>query len=325
MTRRGYICGALITTALVLSFLSVSSSALAAGKVSSVRFGQPPLRAQFSLKATEGYSVFVRGFDRRVSVTVEDHKGSAIYRGSAIYSVRGRASTRGIRASLGSFGRIAVTFNPTGQEHRSAPPKRCKGGDEVTREGIFVGTIRFTGEDGYTRLNAHRATGRTMLSPPWRCEPRHGSGEFDALPFELPVLASFTPDQRVAFAAIDSEEPDGLGLAFYSGGTIERRGSVKIERVVFVAERASTFSPESDFSAATVRPPRPFRGMASFVRNPDGSTSWTGPLSVSLPGAGTVELTGPSFTANLTKPKTLSEYLDIFGVFHRANGLNLGR
>jgi hypothetical protein len=41
-----------------------------------------------------------------------------------------------------------------------------------------------------------------------------------------------------------------------------------------------------------VQPPSPFTGSGDFLRNADGSTSWTGSLAVPIPGLGTVKLTG---------------------------------
>jgi hypothetical protein len=49
--------------------------------------------------------------------------------------VRGRATTKGIKAKIGNFGRIAVSFKPSSKVHRVQPPKQCKGKDQVF--GLF--------------------------------------------------------------------------------------------------------------------------------------------------------------------------------------------
>jgi hypothetical protein len=69
-----------------------------------------------------------------------------------------------------------------------------------------------------------------------------------------------------------------------------------------------------DVSSATVGPPKPFSGTASFVRNIDGSTEWSGTLSVALPGAQSTALTGPAFEADLAKPRTAGEFSELLGL-----------
>ena len=45
-------------------------------------------------------------------------------------------------------------------------------------------------------------------------------------------------------------------------------------------------------TSASIEPPPPFHGKGTYRAAPDGTTSWTGPLSVSLPGAPRLPLTG---------------------------------
>jgi len=92
------------------------------------------------------------------------------------------------------------------------------------------------------------------------------------------------------------------GSTGFSASSSERRGQIRVDRFAFVEspERAFTYAPE--LSSATVSPPPPFQGMATFQRNPDGSTSWKGDLRVSLPGAPYLALTGPAFDATLSRP-----------------------
>lgn len=106
----------------------------------------------------------------------------------------------------------------------------------------------------------------------------------------------------MAFEALGLRERDGPALIFFIANTKERRGSVRIARAAFaISGRGRTFAFDRAVRSATVRPPKPFRGSATFQRNPDGTRSWSGSLGVSLPGAA-VELTGPTFKAELTRP-----------------------
>ena len=51
---------------------------------------------------------------------------------------------------------------------------------------------------------------------------------------------------------------------------------------------------------ATITPPKPFHGTGTYSAASDGATSWTGPLSVSFPGAPRLPLAGAEFKATLT-------------------------
>jgi hypothetical protein len=57
--------------------------------------------------------------------------------------------------------------------------------------------------------------------------------------------------------------------------------------------------------AIVLDPPPPFAGSASFRDPASGPPSWTGPLSVSLPGAPAVQLAGPNFSARLCRNQSL--------------------
>jgi hypothetical protein len=75
-----------------------------------------------------------------------------------------------------------------------------------------------------------------------------------------------------------------------------------IGRTAVVRARPNTYvveGPSTRPDSATVAPPAPFSGDASFHWVPGMSAEWSGSLSVDLPGAGTVPLTGPPFKSEL--------------------------
>lgn len=262
-------------------------------------------QAEFTLETDGGYLVRVEGNGRRVVLTVE--RGA----GLASYFTRGRASPDGIRARFGHFGRVSVRFKASGGESLRRPPKGCEGKAAIMRSGVYVGQIRFKGEDGYIDVDAHRAKGTSSTQPRWRCKPRREASNASARPkqldFDVMVLTASTPNNRVKFEASGLRLPGGPVLIFFSAVTIERKGSVQIVRLALTtSERARTFPFGKAGRSATVRPPKPFQGAATYQRNADGSAVWSGSLSVSLPGA-EVDLTGPAFTAKLKRPKTMAE------------------
>ena len=293
----------LVAAAAMLALsMGAASPALSAQQLALGLFAAP---AEIQLTGSNGYAVNIEGSGSRVTLTVA--RGSTF----ASYAVRGRASTEGVIARFGHFGRVSVKFRPSGKERRKEPPKRCRGKAAVTRFGVFAGTVRFTGEDGYTRVAAHRAKGATTTSPRWKCKRRRGTGKFLALsddPEKPPpdesglrsaALAASTPHGRRHLDVLGFRGPKGDGFTFFLASATERRGSVRISRLAFASGRNRTFVFDEALDSATVRPPKPFHGTATFQRDPDGSTSWAGSLTVSLPGTENLALAGPRFKASL--------------------------
>lgn len=88
---------------------------------------------------------------------------------------------------------------------------------------------------------------------------------------------------------------------------------MKIERFVVAVGKERTFMFDPGLTTATISPPKPFSGAGAFQRNPDGTTAWSGSLTVSLTGAPDFALTGPAFTADLARAKTAGELSSFLG------------
>jgi hypothetical protein len=116
-----------------------------------------------------------------------------------------------------------------------------------------------------------------------------------------------TPNETIIFGAvsISLRHPETPGAkpdsCFFVALTEETRESVQIARVVFGGGPASECPFAESPNPVTVTPSAPFSGTATLQRNADGSTRWTGSLSVPMLGRGPVPLTGPAFTAGLGK------------------------
>lgn len=265
---------------------------------------------EFTLRASNGYRITVSGepdWGRRqpVQLTVTNHSGTAEY------STEGVVTATALRASFGRFGKVSVRFHPSGALRRVKVSKGCKKGRPrivTSRLGDYRGTIRFRGERGYTRVSTHTARGG--IGDPLANRPRTLSCDFRESKVEREREL-----QSVSLGA----SPSGAGVSFAVFrlfGNWSRRSPAggsfppKVDEYLFFAfetqkvgpmrifRYAGAFGGSEDFvfddalTTAEVTPPAPYSGTGSFVRNADGSTSWTGTLSVSLPGLGTVSLTG---------------------------------
>lgn len=258
---------------------------------------------EFSARASNGYTIDVEGSGRQVTLSAS---GPA---GTAVYIVTGRVSSRGIVADFGKQGRVDVEFRPSRRVRVEMPPRRCKGEPRVTRWGVFAGTIRFAGERGYTRLRLRRARGRTHRTPSWKCKrPRGdsdqpGSGEEPEIPGEESedslVLEIANRATGVEAGAFTFRPPGEDGLTVFVAGVEERRGRMQIARFAFVPAKEASFSFDESLSMATIAPPAPFSGTATFQRAPGGPGSLTGSLSVLLPGTARIPLVGAAYRTRL--------------------------
>ena len=219
------------------------------------------------------------------------------------YVTRGRATRTRIEGSFGSFGDIDVRFRPSGRVIADGP-RGCRGRPHFTfRYGTFAGRIRFTGEDRYVAVRAHRAKGR--LRSPLRLHCRRqvgvpleqrahssetrGSSQFAGLFAESRQVESSTglfvlsTGKRALLLAFQEEGLDGMAKLSY-GLTVARGPSLRYNE---------------SLTSATLEPPRPFRGKGRYRAAPDGTTTWTGSLAIAFPGAPRQPLTGSDFTAEL--------------------------
>jgi len=286
-------------TALLTSLLLLLFATPAAGSTSSY-FTAPS--ASFSLRASNGYRISVERFRGRVSLYAV-HGGKSFLAGAS-YTVPTRVSPLRIDARFGRFGRVSVQLK-TKRMHKGKLEEQCKGKPETTREGVFVGTIRFRGEGGYTSVDAQHAEGRMTSGQKLKCvfpNLRPGSGQVArGSRQDPPSLGAF--EGRHRFFGVEFTG-GGKRVALFSAGYSERRGRMEIFRNAFAEAPPASFAFAGDLSSATVQPPPPFTGEASYQR---GSASpWSGSLSVDFPGREDVQLAGPRFTARLARDSSSS-------------------
>jgi hypothetical protein len=322
-----------LTAALIgLSAMVLPSSALA--NVLDIPVAAPPqfralLRAKlhmppphhgfesrFDLEAKHGFKVTVVGEGNIVAVEVtkplphgkEDLLEKLIGSKQAMtaYVARGTVTEHRIAASFGRLGQIDVRFRPSGRVVESRPGRRCRGTDHFTSQlGVFVGGIRFSGEKHYVAVRSHRAKGRVRTPLHLNCAsiPRGVRSDRRARP--VPHHTAFIPTFLAATRrhGVSSVELLTLGIGrttLFAAITEEGLGSMaRIRFALTTAHSKKAVVLNDPLTKATITPPPPFRGKGTYRAAPDGTTTWTGPLSVTFPGAPRLPLTGEDFEATL--------------------------
>lgn len=237
---------------------------------------------EINVKGTNGYRLQAwRGGGRMIDLSAR--KGASF----VSYFVRGRRTpTNAIDADFGDLGRVSMRFHwPSSSPPKHlAPADNCKGRDSIVRTGTFVKTFKQTckNEEGKESHTPHLPFQWTLL---------HAASESG------PGLLGFDASR------ITWRSQRALHVSsFFGASSFESDHRVSIIRSVSASAGVDAFSITTSNGhpqSAIISPPQPFSGTASFQRNADGSTSWTGSLSASFPGTEQVPLTGPDWKARL--------------------------
>jgi hypothetical protein len=298
-------------------FLAVAASATLFFGSGTAR-GAQLQSASFSLRGSNGFVVDVTSQGGAVTVIASERWAPVATFGpsgrprsagtgngaSTIYTAPARTvGPETVEAGLGELGRIAVRFRPSGRRVVSTARKACgRPGRVVRRLGVFVGTISFEGEGGYTAVAATTARGSVGTPLPPGCRtPGSTSGAAVASSMAIgstprgAVLSAVDPRTGSRFRAV----PGAGGVSFRA--RVEERNADG----VIVVRRAQAGAPVSAFrfnrslTWATVTPPAPFSGSARFAAR--AGVRWRGSLRVTFPGL-SVPLTGAGFRAGMGRP-----------------------
>jgi hypothetical protein len=262
---------------------------------------RPVFNASFTVSASHGYKVEVHTFGSAVvaEVTHHDHRTFSL----AAYLARGVAMPRRLQATFGNLGRVSMRFRPP-KNHRGVE-SICRFGERLSRQyGTYVGHFSFKGENGYVSLDLHRAKG-SIVTPAGRCPRRH----LTRAEVEKLIESLFEPASGLLASSREGVATTSvLGLERKSGTRFiaaheETHGRMAIIRMAFVnGGKGKEVHVNEAVTAASLSPPRPFHGTGHYHAAPDGTTTWTGPLSVNFLGAPRFPLTGPSFEAQVAVP-----------------------
>jgi hypothetical protein len=270
--------------------------ALVKGPTTARSHHRTAFRPELSLAPRNGYEVHVVGIGSSAAVVVERRHDDA----QAAYIARGTVTTGRIEASFGSLGRVAMRFRPSRNQPRPKPHRTCHGKGRFTvRRGVYVGTFRFTGEDRYITVDAHRAKGTVKSLAPQCARKRFPRPERHATHPPSPLrlgVSLLSAGWRDAVDAAEFAALGGLGRANFLALTEQSDGGLAILRVASAPGSADSFALDDALTHARVSPPPPFDGAATYRAAPDGTRTWTGSLSADFPGAEDFPLAGPPFT-----------------------------
>ncbi len=234
------------------------------------------------------------------------------------YSTKGRVSSRRIEATFSALGRIDVRLHlvryPPDPSHKG----RCRGRPPLYQEGTYSGTIEFSHQGDVPEVSTER--GRVYYERRFRqvCKrqrPQSKPGGKSKLRGGIEAgfleVGGKGEGRTVLLEALDfafrrNPARSGGSLAVeayerHEGVRIARRMSTSIAHDSFVMSRRGKI-PET----VEVELPKPFAGRALYSRNPGSSPSWTGDLSVDLPGTDRIPLTGPGFSAVLCRDSSVA-------------------
>lgn len=262
----------------------------------------------FSLPASNGYTLKVKTEGTMTLVSLR--RGGL----SSTYFVSDSAGPEGIAADLGPLGKIDVRFAPSGATKTVHVPRgeQRRPGCRYPRRlvhalGTFTGTISFHGENGFASVEAAQVPGSIGPSARPRCggqqawlrrapvpEPRRVEHVWVAADTVLSATSHFSAETATFTILLAYASGDDVR---YAVDRIESpRPGLMILRSAAVTAPRSTFSYRGDLTSATLQPPAPFSGEATFSARRE---RLSGDLAVSFPGTSPQPLTGPKFETRL--------------------------
>lgn len=272
----------------------------------------PIVRVELDLKASNGLHAHLETSEKQmVTLHLErDHREGVAYSEWATYEVQGEVTEAGLKVRFGRLGLIDVAFTPTKTLSSTEPSEGCTGASRTLREGVFTGTIDFTGEGEFVHLEGPQAEGSMSVISQWQCpeDPAFSERPFAALSRRLALRPRDENEKGtlsaynlrcLCFFAVGIRHRGKGGRSIFAGGRAEIREGMTIFRGTVAHTGASAFAFDHAAGTATVRPPPPFSGHATFRSRSHARPFWRSTIRVPLLGADSFGLTGPGFRVEL--------------------------
>jgi hypothetical protein len=290
-TRRAASVGSVVTVVAVVGICFASTAG--AGTVPT----PGPGIAIFKVAASHGYEVRVfasRSPDGTGSIAVFASNA----RSAAIYRFTATVTAKIVRADLGSLGLISVKAVPA--DRKPAVLRSCDGEEKRKVAAIrYEGTIDFHGEEGFTEVKASGAAFDYRTFQEFACAEEGGRPAGKPLPGARLDVHRLPESNELMLGAVQLRP----GAATEVWVQIDE-GSEGFETTRATQVRAGPdalrFDPQ--LRSATLSPPAPFAGHATYHRSARPARRWTGNLTVDLPGDSDYPLTGPGLRVTLEHP-----------------------
>lgn len=289
-----------------VAVLALGALCFPAGAAAKPAQGRPPAKQwiDIELEGSNGYSIHVSVNPHRQLILDVSKEGQATKeRFSAEYMTRDAVADTGrVKAKLIGLGVISVRFHPRGRVRHPTVPG-CGGRRPALQPGVVRGTVKFTGEGGYTQVKVREADAAIEEPTSWDC--RYGV-KFELNPREREWTSKFLAAGEGVYFLARKYRPGLIegGQVLYWAETGEafetvlgRRLPLTIRRHIAVPAPASSFD-DAHPESMTVAPPPPFSGAAALARTPESVFTWEGDLSVQFPGLDPLPLAGPLFESN---------------------------
>jgi hypothetical protein len=289
----------IILMLIVVGTVSAASTAASAEAPPEEEAGSTPANPYMSplglaVRSSDGYWLTVNsGRGHRVVVEASGADGSVTY------TARGSVTDTGIHANLGKYGRIDMRWVPNGNVREVRVKCHYKGVRKHFYDaGSYVGTLRFRGGGGFTSVHLHRvAWRRSWYSTLGACGYSLSTGEPGAgIVIEAGERGHMsTPVHFFAY------KPHRGAKVEYIARSDQRAGRIEITRHAFAEGGTHSLTAAGEYPSvtATISPPAPFYGTATFEPSGPEKGTLTGSLGVEFPDRTKVALAGEDFEADL--------------------------
>jgi hypothetical protein len=250
----------------------------------------------FKMDASNGYKILAIAANQRA-----DGKGRIVFivgrrHEAAFYAAPAQLTATSLEADLGELGSVSLQATPTGSTKELTP---CgEDSKSVSYEPVrYSGSVEFHGEEGYTEAASTAPQEYTSFFSKLVCAGRgtSGSGGTGVVGAQL-NLHSKTAGDRLQLR-VNKNRPGAR--SWFEVEVREKHGRISISRNTSLWLGSTAFQYDPLLDTATLQPPAPFSGSASFHRGLPPARQWTGNLTVDLPGRSDVPLAGSGIRASL--------------------------
>jgi hypothetical protein len=252
----------------------------------------------FKLAASNGYEIFAFAASQRPDGKGEIGLIVANGNASATYGAPATVTASRIEADLGALGEVSLDVVPSGRTRRLRLGCAGEEAEAVRIEPpLFRGLFEFRGEGGYTEATSAAPREYTRFLLGVLCA---GGGSGETTGATLPGARLRLHAHRGSFRLNLQANKNRAGARTrLEVETREERQGISIWRSRTLWTGAGAFDYDPLLDSATLAPPAPFAGHASFRRGAAAANRWTGNLTVDLPGRSDVPLTGAAVGATL--------------------------